>query len=77
VVDNWVVNNRPKGPSVVSGGIVVVTSFAAPLAPTNNLVKNNTVRRNKPKDIVYDGTGTNNRFPENRCGTSTPPSICD
>lgn len=76
VTDNRVVNNHPKGASPVSGGIVVGTSFASPIAPTNNLVKNNVVRRNQPVDISYDGTGSNNRFVDNRCDMSSPASIC-
>ena len=43
VLDNEVTNNKPSGPSLASGGIVIVSGATSP--PSNNLVKDNELRR--------------------------------
>jgi hypothetical protein len=70
-------NNQPSGPSVFSGGIVVASSkVAGGSDPVGNLVKRNHAHGNTPFDILYDKTGSNNRFVDNDCGTSSPSWIC-
>jgi nitrous oxidase accessory protein NosD len=78
VEDNRVLRNRPTGPSPLgSGGIAVVSTKSMGGAdPVNNAVVDNTVRDNQPFDILYDGTGSGNRFEDNRCQTSQPPGLC-
>lgn len=77
--DNRITNNRPSGPSPLpSGGIVVLdtTSFGGTV-PTGNLISDNRLRGNAPSDLFSDGSGTGNRFHENRCESSIPPGLCD
>ncbi|HYX84087.1 MAG TPA: right-handed parallel beta-helix repeat-containing protein [Gaiellales bacterium] len=70
-------NNQPSGPSVFSGGIVVASSAAAGGSdPVANLVKKNHAHGNSPFDILFDRTGSHNRFVDNDCGTSSPGWIC-
>jgi parallel beta-helix repeat protein len=77
VLHNWINDNHPKGDTVASGGVLVMTSIADPsFLPHHNLVKHNVIRRNKPYDVFYDGTGSHNRFPDNWCGVSVPEHIC-
>jgi nitrous oxidase accessory protein NosD len=76
VVHNRITGNHPKGPSPISGGVVLITSVAAPVAPVDNLVKHNVILHNAPFDVIYDGTGSDNRFVDNRCASSTPAGIC-
>ncbi len=74
---NWTNNNRPSGPSVFSGGIVVASAVpAGGTEPVGDLVKRNHAHRNSPFDILYDGSGSGNRFVKNDCGTSSPSWIC-
>jgi hypothetical protein len=71
-------NNRPSGPSVFSGGIVVASSVIAGGAdPANDQVRRNHAHGNSPRDILYDGTGSGNTFTGNDCGTSSPSLICN
>jgi nitrous oxidase accessory protein NosD len=75
--DNTTNGNHPTGPSVFSGGIVIASSVpAGGHTPANNLIKENHAQNNSPFDIMYDGTGFNNQFVDNDCGTSTPAFIC-
>jgi len=70
-------NNQPSGPSVFTGGIVVVSSkVAGGSDPVGNLVKENHAHGNSPFDILFDKTGSNNRFVNNDCDTSSPGWIC-
>lgn len=80
VSKNLVVENR--GDSPVSGGIVLVTAEpeepgGEAAAPSGNVVRKNVALRNRPFDISWDGTGTGNRFVDNRCRTSQPDGLCD
>jgi parallel beta-helix repeat protein len=76
VVHNWIKGNHPTGPSPISGGVIVITSIAAPVAPVDNEVEHNVIRGNKPFDIVYDGTGSGNDFADNWCALSVPAGLC-
>jgi parallel beta-helix repeat protein len=69
VRDNAVIGNLPTGPSLVSGGIVVI-SFHGPdgtsVAPNDNEVVHNRLWDNAPAEIVTDNTGVGNVFAGNR-----------
>jgi nitrous oxidase accessory protein NosD len=82
-------NQRPRdttisdGVPLFSGGIVVASSADISAFPgfygsdaSHNLILNNTVRDNRPYDLVYDGRGTGNHFVSNTCGTSSPAGLC-
>jgi parallel beta-helix repeat protein len=76
VRDNAVLDNRPTGDSVGSGGIVLVsTAVSGGADPTYNTVRDNDVRRNQPADITSDGTGTGNRVFDNECLTAIPDDL--
>jgi hypothetical protein len=63
--DNLVIGNHPTGPSILSGGIVVISFHdrgGASVAPNDNVVVHNRLRDNAPAEIVTDNTGTGNRF---------------
>jgi len=78
VEDNRVLRNQPTGASPLgSGGIAVVSTKGMGGAdPVNNTVTDNTALDNQPFDILYDGSGSGNRFVDNRCQTSQPPGLC-
>jgi Right handed beta helix region len=69
--------NRPSLAGALAGGIVVMSgkSWGAGDA-NNNLIARNLAHRNQPADIVWDGTGSNNRFRRNHCDTSQPGGLC-
>jgi hypothetical protein len=74
---NRVTGNEPTGETLVAGGIVVASTAALGGAdPTDNLVRHNRARNNLPADLVYDGSGSGNRFVRNRCETSIPAGLC-
>jgi hypothetical protein len=78
VTRNQVFGNRPTIASQLSGGIVVAstkTSLAG-ADPTDNVVSRNVAFHNQPADIVWDRTGTGNRFLRNNCVLSVPSVIC-
>lgn len=78
VTRNHVFGNRPAIDSPLSGGIVVASTTSLGGAnPTDNVVSGNVAFHNKPGDIVWDRTGTGNRFRRNLCEVSLPSSICD
>jgi hypothetical protein len=73
VRNNDVDKNAPSGPSLASGGVVIIsTKSLGGSDPTNNLVKHNDLHGNQPADIVWDGTGTGNTITNNDCRTSIP-----
>jgi len=74
IEDNAVLDNRPGGPTDFSGGILLV-SEAAQLADIE--VAHNVAFRNDPFDILWDQSGTNVRFSDNRCDTSSPDGLCE
>ena len=80
VTDNDVFNNIPTGPSLASGGIVMVsTTKMGGANPTHNTITDNELHNNKPFDLFWDGTGTGNRFLDNECVTTSPTNLggCD
>jgi parallel beta-helix repeat protein len=75
VTGNTIAGNVPTGPSIFSGGVVVVRGFGG-TAPTNNSVVANSFGRNQP-DIFWDGSGSGNRFAKNSCNKSVPGRFCN
>ena len=74
---NVVKGNHPTGPSAFSGGILLISG--KPLGGSNaahDTISRNRVLRNKPHDIIWDGTGQGNQFRHNRCGSSQPGGLC-
>ncbi len=73
---NLVSGNR--GQTLVSGGIVLVTSpfGPTPVGSNGNLVAHNHLRHNKPADLVQNPGSTGNTFRHNNCNTSTPAGLC-
>jgi nitrous oxidase accessory protein NosD len=78
VEDNRVLRHQATGPSPLgSGGIAVISTKSMGGAdPVNNSVSDNTARDNHPSDILYDGSGSGNRFKDNNCQSSQPPGLC-
>jgi hypothetical protein len=69
--------NMPTGPSFASGGILVVSSKAIGGSdPINDVVARNIATDNKPVDILWDKSGTGNKFFLNQCNSSSPSWIC-
>jgi Right handed beta helix region len=65
--------------AIPSGGIVVISADVPGVggpAPTNNLIAENKAFSNSPVDILWDKSGSGNRFEGNRCRTSLPPALC-
>lgn len=78
VRDNRVSGNAPGGPSALpTGGIVMIdtTPFGGTV-PTNNRIVDNRLKDNAPVDVFSDGSGSGNRFHENRCSSSVPGGLC-
>jgi hypothetical protein len=79
ILHNVVTGNQ--GDTLFSGGIVLIAtprpradgSFDA---STNNLVLLNSLRDNRPADIVNDGASSPNLIVGNRCQTSVPGGLC-
>ena len=77
VVGNTVTANRPSADTMIAGGIVLASAHSVGGAdPEGTVVRSNTSRGNGPADIAFDGSGTTNRFSDNRCGTSLPNGLC-
>jgi len=77
ISENQINRNVPSQQADISGGVVVMSS--APFGGNDengNQVADNTILRNRPKDVIWDGKGTGNTFSENDCRRSTPASIC-
>jgi hypothetical protein len=70
--------NGNRGRQFNSGGIVVLSARQITHGhnPKDILVSRNVVRRNRPFDLRWDGTGKNIAFLHNRCATSTPSGLC-
>ena len=75
VTGNHIAGNVPSGPSIFSGGVVVVRGPGG-TAPRDNSVVSNDFGRNEP-DIFWDGSGSGNRFADNNCDTSVPARLCN
>ena len=77
VRENTVSGNRPTGDTAVAGGIALVSakSFGGP-DPSGVTIRANQLDGNAPADLVYDGTGVDNRLVANDCGSSLPDGLC-
>jgi hypothetical protein len=80
IVDNTITGNNPpaEGESAFpSSGVTIVNGadVAGSDAPENVLVAKNRFRNDL--DIFWDESGSNIRFRNNRCRTSTPEGLCD
>jgi nitrous oxidase accessory protein NosD len=75
IKNNHIIHNVPSRPVESSGGVVVVSGPGG-TPPTNNTIMSNTILRNKP-DIVWDESGSGNRFKPNDCKTSKPGRLCE
>lgn len=76
VVGNRVRDNRPGGASLVSGGIVMISTKAmGGTNPTFNAILNNFAKHNKPADIVWDRTGFGNLVRNNNCVKAIPGNL--
>jgi parallel beta-helix repeat protein len=75
---NVVSHNRPAHSGApFAGGIALFSSAAfGGSAAANDTITRNRAHRNKPDDLVWDGSGKHNRFNHNKCGTSQPPGLC-
>ena len=60
VTGNHIAGNVPSGPTIFSGGVVLVRGFGG-TAPRDNSVVSNDFGRDDP-DIFWDGSGSGNRF---------------
>ena len=67
-----------QGHQINSGGIVVASAASSPRGRTRATTPSWPTRafRNRPADLIWDGTGVGNRFRHNHCGTSIPRGLC-
>jgi nitrous oxidase accessory protein NosD len=72
IVDNTIDGNRGTQP--FSGGAVLEKGVSGTPA-SGNVIKDNDLDHNSPKDVI-DHSGGSNTFRHNDCDTSTPSSIC-
>ena len=80
IVENTIKGNNPpaEGESAFpSSGVTILngTDVVGSDAPENVLVAKNRFRNDL--DIFWDESGSNIRFRDNRCRTSTPEGLCD
>ena len=75
VSDNDVTNNRASGPSLASGGVVIVSGGPAASPASYNQVTDNELDGNQPADIYWDQTGTGNKVSDNDCDTAIPANL--
>ncbi len=75
VNENVVTKNRPSGPSIASGGVVIISAVPGASPPTANLVKDNELDGNQPADIFWDQTGSGNKVTDNNCDTAVPANL--
>jgi len=77
VEGNLVEGNAATLDAPISGGIVLGSSASAGGGdPNHTVVRGNQLWANTPADLLYDGTGTDNRLSANRCQTSIPDGLC-
>jgi hypothetical protein len=76
VANNSVLDNR--GSQFNSGGIVVLsaTALTGGSNPNFDTIARNFAFRNRPADLIWDGTGIGVRFKANYCATSVPAGLC-
>jgi hypothetical protein len=75
VSGNEVKDNKPTGPSLASGGVVIVSGGQGASPASNNLVTGNELDGNRPADIFWDQTGTGNKVSDNNCDTAIPGNL--
>lgn len=66
-------------PAQVSlGGLALLdaSGFTGGAAPSDNTITHNVLTGNAPFDVLYDASGSANRFEHNICTTATPPGVC-
>ena len=73
--DNRITDNHKVG-TLVSGGLVLITSPFSNLGSNNNQVRHNYLNDNQPFDVIQDSGSTGNTFTNNTCDTSSPSGIC-
>ncbi len=71
---NTVTGNRDLHPSLISGGIIVISGFGGS-TPLGDVIRDNRAFGNSPFDLLWDQTG-NPAFLGNRCGASSPSGLC-
>jgi hypothetical protein len=80
ITDHRLAHDPRTGAPAQFGGFGVLLADATHTTgggvPTGNRVTGNTIQRNRPLDVSYDGSGSNNVFQHNACSTSTPAGIC-
>jgi hypothetical protein len=77
VVGNLITGNHPREKTPFAGGIVMASATSVGGHPSSeNVVRANQLRSNRPAEIVYDGSGGGNRFIRNHCVSATPKSLC-
>src|SRR5262245_45514048 len=77
VAGNTVTGNHPTSDAPIVGGVVLASATSIGGAePTRTTVSGNVIRGNEPADLVYDGSGSQNRVAGNRCETSAPEGLC-
>jgi len=66
------------GHQINSGGIVVASArkLTHGANPRHDTILGNVAFRNRPADLIWDGTGTGIRFVGNHCGRSQPMGLC-
>lgn len=76
VIHNVVRGNH--GRQLNSGGIVVASAARVTKGanPSHDTIAANWAFRNRPADLIWDGTGRGNRFVHNHCGKSIPRGLC-
>ena len=69
---------RPKQRAIAVGrptvSLVEKDAQGRPQPPVT--ITGNNITNNKPRDLLYDGSGSGNTISGNLCGISTPPGIC-
>jgi nitrous oxidase accessory protein NosD len=79
ISDNEINNNGiPQVGALGRAGVAVISAGAifGGSDPMNNTIKDNEIQNNTQFDIVWDGSGTGNKFQDNECKTSVPPGFC-
>jgi hypothetical protein len=77
LVHNFIYGNHAAGSQYIGSGIVVVSGKDdGGSNPIGNVIARNKLHDNSPYDIWYDGSGKNNDFADNRCGSSSPGGLC-
>ena len=70
--------SRNTGRQFNSGGIVVLSASKLTHGsnPNHDTIVANHAFRNRPADLIWDGTGVGVHFAANHCGTSQPAGLC-